>query len=117
MTAITNDAEKCVYLRRVFNVLPPKHRDCLEFLMFHLARVAKREKENLVGRKPRPSSLGACRIVLIISTQMSPKNLAVVFAPTIMRDTSIEREMTDMHAKNVAVQYIIENSQKIFSED
>lgn len=31
-----------------------------------------------------------------------------------MRDLNIEREMTDMHAKNLAVQYIIENSQNIF---
>ena len=29
-------------------MLPQKHRDCLEFLMFHLARVAGREPENLV---------------------------------------------------------------------
>ncbi|ODA77931.1 hypothetical protein RJ55_06534 [Drechmeria coniospora] len=69
-------------------------RDCLEFLMFHLARVAKREPENL----------------------MSPKNLAVVFAPTIMRDFSIEREMTDMHAKNIAMQFVIENSHRIFDD-
>lgn len=45
---------------------------------------------------------------------MSPKNLAVVFAPTIMRDLSIEREMLDMHAKNLAVQFVIENSNSIF---
>jgi len=45
---------------------------------------------------------------------MTPKNLAVVFAPTIMRDHSLEREMTDMHAKNNAVQFIIENSHEIF---
>lgn len=45
---------------------------------------------------------------------MSPKNLAVVFAPTIMRDHSLEREMTDMHAKNLAVQFIIENVESIF---
>ncbi len=47
---------------------------------------------------------------------MSPKNLAVVFAPTIMRDHSLEKEMTDMHVKNLAVQFIIENSYAIFSE-
>ena len=47
---------------------------------------------------------------------MNPKNLAVVFAPTIMRDHNIEREMTDMLAKNQAVQFIIEHSQMIFSE-
>lgn len=45
---------------------------------------------------------------------MSPKNLAVVFAPTIMRDHSLEREMTDMHSKNLAVQFIIENAESIF---
>lgn len=45
---------------------------------------------------------------------MTPKNLAVVFAPTIMRDHNIEREMTDMHAKNNAVQFIIENTHNIF---
>ncbi|KAK8119483.1 rho GTPase activator Rga [Apiospora kogelbergensis] len=90
----TNE-EKHDHLRKTFNALPQKHRDCLEFLMFHLARVAKRERENL----------------------MSPKNLAVVFAPTIMRDRTIEREMTDMHAKNLAVQFIIENSHLIFAED
>ncbi|KAM7214115.1 hypothetical protein V8F06_010491 [Rhypophila decipiens] len=91
---IQNDAERCNHLRQTVNMLPPKHRDCLEFLMFHLARVARREPENL----------------------MSPKNLAVVFAPTIMRDHSLEKEMTDMHSKNLAVQYIIENSHTIFGE-
>ncbi|TDZ22927.1 putative Rho-type GTPase-activating protein 4 [Colletotrichum orbiculare MAFF 240422] len=80
--AITNATERCDHLHKVFSTMPQRHRDCLEFLMFHLARVAQREPENL----------------------MSPKNLAVVFAPTIMRDTSLEREMTDMHAKNLAIQ-------------
>ncbi|RFU35688.1 hypothetical protein B7463_g641, partial [Scytalidium lignicola] len=92
-TTIEDDQERCDHLRKTFATLPPKHRDCLEFLIFHLARVAQREKENL----------------------MTPKNLAVVFAPTIMRDMSIEREMTDTHAKNNAVQFIIENSNEIFS--
>jgi hypothetical protein len=45
---------------------------------------------------------------------MTPKNLAVVFAPTIMRDTDIGREMTDMQARNDVVQFIIENSHEIF---
>ncbi|CAJ2512890.1 Uu.00g010090.m01.CDS01 [Anthostomella pinea] len=89
----TSDEDKCAHLQSTFNQLPPQHKDCLEFLMFHLSRVAGRERENL----------------------MTPKNLAVVFAPTIMRDTNIEREMTDMHAKNLAVQFIIENSHNIFS--
>ncbi|KAN0104463.1 RhoGAP domain containing protein [Hyaloscypha variabilis] len=92
---IEDDQERCAYLRTTFNMLPPKHRDCLEFLVFHLARVANRESENL----------------------MTPKNLAVVFAPTIMQtppSLSMEREMTDMHSKNTAVQFVIENSNEIF---
>lgn len=48
LTAIQNDTERCDHLRKTVNMLPPKHRDCLEFLMFHLARVASRERENLV---------------------------------------------------------------------
>ncbi|KAL2691641.1 hypothetical protein Neosp_002030 [[Neocosmospora] mangrovei] len=92
--AVADETERCDHLRKTFASMPQRHRDCLEFLMFHLARVAKREPENL----------------------MSPKNLAVVFAPTIMRDTSIEREMTDMHAKNIAIQFVIENSHTIFED-
>ncbi|KAG9236198.1 hypothetical protein BJ875DRAFT_239479 [Amylocarpus encephaloides] len=91
-TSVEDNKERCVHLRRTFNMLPSNHRDCLEFLIFHLDRVANRQGENL----------------------MTPKNLAVVFAPTIMRDHSLEREMTDMHAKNNAVQFIIENTHEIF---
>ncbi|KAH8736005.1 hypothetical protein BGZ61DRAFT_341105 [Ilyonectria robusta] len=93
-TAVVDETERCTHLHKTFASMPQHHRDCLEFLMFHLARVAKREPENL----------------------MSPKNLAVVFAPTIMRDTSLEREMTDMHAKNIAIQFVIENSHTIFED-
>ncbi|KAI6785191.1 N-chimaerin-like protein [Emericellopsis cladophorae] len=93
-TSIVDESERCDHLRKTFASLPQSHRDCLEFLMFHLDRVAQRQNENL----------------------MTPKNLAVVFAPTIMFDRSIEREMTDMHAKNLAVQFVLENSRTIFTE-
>ncbi|KAK4193776.1 putative Rho-type GTPase-activating protein [Podospora australis] len=91
---IQPEEERCIYLRKTIEMLPRKHRDCLEFLMFHLSRVADREPENL----------------------MSSKNLAVVFAPTIMRDHSLEKEMTDMHVKNLAVQFLIEHSHTIFGD-
>ncbi|KAI9883093.1 MAG: suppressor of tub2 mutation [Watsoniomyces obsoletus] len=90
--SLPEDEKRVNAMRATILALPPKHRDCLEFLIFHLARVATREKENL----------------------MSPRNLAVVFAPTIMRDVSIDREMTDMHIKNQAVQFLIENNKVIF---
>ena len=47
---------------------------------------------------------------------MSPKNLAVVFAPTILHTENLEREMSDMHSKNLSIQFVIENSHTIFSE-
>ena len=60
--------------------------------MFHLSRIQDRKKENL----------------------MNAKNIAVVFAPTIMRDLDIEREMTDMQARNDVVEVMIEHSGEIF---
>ena len=47
--AIQNETERCAHMRKTFSMLPPQHRDCLEFLMFHLMRVASRERENLVS--------------------------------------------------------------------
>ena len=72
--------------------LPTKHRECLEVLIFHLARVVERERENL----------------------MTSLNVAVVFAPTVMRPESVTREMSDMQAKNMAMQFLIENCQGVF---
>lgn len=49
--ALASDSEKSEHLQNVFNQLPRQHKDCLEFLMFHLSRVASRESENLVRYK------------------------------------------------------------------
>lgn len=51
-TAVADETERCDHLRKTFASMPQRHRDCLEFLMFHLARVAKREPENLVSHDP-----------------------------------------------------------------
>jgi hypothetical protein len=45
---------------------------------------------------------------------MNARNLAVVFAPTLMRHTSDEREISDMHVKNAAIQFLIEFNEAIF---
>jgi Rho-type GTPase-activating protein 1/2 len=47
---------------------------------------------------------------------MTSGNLAVVFAPTVLRPQTIEREMTDMQVQRNAVQFLLENSKTIFSE-
>jgi hypothetical protein len=79
-------------MRNAILDLPPRHRDTLEFLVFHLARVVEREKENL----------------------MTSLNVAVVFAPTVMRPESLTREMQESQEKNRAVQFLIENCQGVF---
>ena len=85
-------AHRVASMRAAIAELPPRHRDVLEFLVFHLARVAERERENL----------------------MTSANVATVFAPTIMRPESLHREMSDTQAKNAAVQFLIENCQEVF---
>ncbi|KAJ5135746.1 Rho GTPase activation protein [Penicillium bovifimosum] len=72
--------------------LPRVHRDVLEFLIFHLRRVVDRHEENL----------------------MTSQNIAVVFAPTLMRPESITREMTDVQKKNDVLKFLVENCQEVF---
>lgn len=79
-------------LRNSLDGLPRVHRDVLEFLVFHLKRVVEHEKTNL----------------------MTSQNIAVVFAPTIMRPQDIAREMTDVQKKNEALKFLVENCQEIF---
>ena len=93
---ITSDKEnQAAALRLAVAELPEHHRDCLDFLVNHLARVVACEAENL----------------------MTPLNLAVVFAPTIMRPLSIEREMSDMQAQRMAVQALLEHNLAVFPDE
>ncbi|KAI9873261.1 MAG: Rho-type gtpase-activating protein [Pleopsidium flavum] len=92
---ISDDEKRIASMRNAIQGLPTCHRDCLEFLIFHLARVVERVQDNL----------------------MTPLNVAVVFAPTIMRPESLSREMTDTQTKNQAIQFLIENSNNVFLED
>lgn len=86
----TND--RINVMRSAIADLPPRHRDCLEFLIFHLARVIEHKDKNL----------------------MTTMNCAVVFAPTVMRPESLAREMSDTKQKTAAVQFLIENCYAIF---
>jgi len=79
-------------MQRAVGSLPKVHRDVLEFLIFHLKKVAERENENL----------------------MTSMNIAVVFAPTIMRPESLSREMTVTARKNEVVQFLVDNCQAVF---
>lgn len=79
-------------LQKGLGELPRVHRDVLEFLIFHLKRVVERQEENL----------------------MTNQNVAVVFAPTIMRPESLAREMTDVQKKNDVLKFLLENCQDVF---
>lgn len=92
---ISEKEKQAVALRQAVNELPEAHRDCLEFLVRHLARVMSFEGKNL----------------------MTALNLAVVFAPTIMRPLSIEREMSDMQVQRAAVQALLEQQKAVFGEE
>lgn len=89
---ITEHSARIEHLQKHLQELPRVHQDVLEFLMFHLKRVVEREKENL----------------------MTSQNIAVVFAPTIMRPESLAREMSDVQKKNEAMKFLVENCQEVF---
>lgn len=89
---ITSHCARIEALQDCLKDLPRVHKDVLEFLMFHLKRVVEHEKENL----------------------MTSMNIAVVFAPTIMRPESLAREMTDVQKKNEALKFLVENCQEVF---
>ncbi|KMU86169.1 beta-chimaerin [Coccidioides immitis H538.4] len=89
---ITPASSRIDVMQHGLQELPRVHRDVLEFLVFHLKRVVDRERENL----------------------MTSLNIAVVFAPTIMRPESLSREMTDVQKKNETLQFLVDNCQDIF---
>ena len=93
--ALKDKEKQALSLRVAVAELPEHHRDCLEYLIQHLSRVMAQEAENL----------------------MTPLNLAVVFAPTIMRPLSIEREMSDMQAQRIAVQAMLEHHHIVFPDE
>ncbi|KAF3289831.1 Rho-type gtpase-activating protein [Orbilia oligospora] len=80
-------------VKDLINELPSLNRDILFFIINHLTKVAGFQQENL----------------------MNARNLAVVFAPSLMRDQTGELELRDTHAKNEAIQFIIENAKPIFA--
>ena len=91
-TTAPDETSRIDLMRAAIGDLPFHHRSCLEFLIFHLQRVVTHERQNL----------------------MTPLNVAVVFAPTIMRPESITREMSDTQLKNQAVQFLIEHCEEVF---
>lgn len=79
-------------LRTVINELLPAYRDTLQFVIRHLVNVAKHSKQNL----------------------MTSHNLAVCFAPTIVRHIDGKRELKDLQQRNDGTQLMIDYYSVIF---
>jgi hypothetical protein len=57
MTEIQDTKEKASSILAAVNELPRAHRDCLQFLVFHLSRVIQHEAENLVSQDLRTDAI------------------------------------------------------------
>lgn len=93
-TTIEDKGARIEAMASALDDLPRVHYDTLDYLIGHLARVVLQEKENL----------------------MTSTNVAVVFAPTIMRPESVSRELSDTKMKNEAVMWMVENCERIFGK-
>lgn len=91
---IPEQAKAIEQLRYVINSLPPAYRDCLNLLMHHLSKVCQYSEVNL----------------------MTSRNLAVCFAPTLVRHTDGTRELLDMQPRNDGTQLMIEHYSAIFAD-
>ncbi|RVX70840.1 hypothetical protein B0A52_05996 [Exophiala mesophila] len=93
-TSIQDRDERVEAMQAALEYLPRVHYETLEYLMRHLTRVVQQEKVNL----------------------MTSTNIAVVFAPTIMRPESLNRELSDTKMKNEAVTWMVENCDGLFGK-
>ena len=91
-TVIVDKESRLDGMHGALESLPRVHYETLEYLIQHLARVVVQEKENL----------------------MTSMNIAVVFAPTIMRPESLTRELSDTKMKNEVVMWMVEHSDALF---
>lgn len=80
------------YLRKAITSLPSENYNTLKAVVDHLVVVASHQDTNL----------------------MNVRNLAMVFAPTLAREESGDREVTDMQARNEAMQMLITDHNTVF---
>ncbi|KAL1923054.1 uncharacterized protein VTP21DRAFT_9430 [Calcarisporiella thermophila] len=90
---IADEGEKFSTIKSLIDQLPIGNYSTLRYLVLHLDRVKNHMDINL----------------------MNPKNLAVVFGPTLLRDTDVTRDLTDMRQRNTLVEYLINNANSLFA--
>uniref|UniRef100_A0AAZ3SCW2 Rho GTPase-activating protein 32-like n=1 Tax=Oncorhynchus tshawytscha TaxID=74940 RepID=A0AAZ3SCW2_ONCTS len=94
------DEEKLVKIHNVIQQLPPPHYRTLEFLMRHLSQLA----------------------TFSPITNMHTKNLAIVWAPNLLRSKQIESAcfsgtaaFMEVRIQSVVVEFILNNTEALFS--
>ncbi|XP_034459597.1 rho GTPase-activating protein 32-like isoform X3 [Hippoglossus hippoglossus] len=95
------DEERLVKIHNVIQQLPPPHYRTLEFLMRHLSRLA----------------------TFSPITSMHTKNLAIVWAPNLLRSKQIESAcfsgtaaFMEVRIQSVVVEFILNNTEALFSQ-
>lgn len=104
-TTGTDNILRIAKFKGVLDTLPKVNYDCLQLLMSHLARFY-------------PSQLNTnIRVVARSDVNlMHANNLAVVFSPTIMRDMTGARQISDMQATNMCIKFLIDNANILFGK-
>ncbi|KAI8642407.1 hypothetical protein BD408DRAFT_416458 [Parasitella parasitica] len=92
-SAMDHNDEKIKAFSSVLQQLPKAHLDTLETLFRHLVKVYKQSNVN----------------------RMSVRNLAVVFAPTLMRHSDTSRDFLDISYKNATIEYLLLHETELFS--
>ncbi|ODM89527.1 GTPase-activating protein CdGAPr, partial [Orchesella cincta] len=96
--AQASDEERLFRMREVVQELPPPHYRTLEYLMKHLARVAQRSNE----------------------TGMTCKNMAIVWAPNLIRCKELEAGGVDalkgIGVQAVVTEYLVRHADLIFND-
>ncbi|KAM4743062.1 uncharacterized protein arhgap32a [Anableps anableps] len=94
------DEERLVKIHNVIQQLPPPHYRTLEYLMRHLSRLA----------------------TFSSVTNMHTKNLAIVWAPNLLRSRQIESAcfsgtaaFMEVRIQSVVVEFILNNTESLFS--
>ncbi|KAG9302849.1 hypothetical protein G9A89_009626 [Geosiphon pyriformis] len=93
--SLNSTEEKHEKFFQLLSQLPKENYVTLKYLMHHLYRVKSNASENL----------------------MTAKNLAVVFGPTLLRGPNANTEILDMNLKNSVVEYIIQNTERLFPQE
>lgn len=88
-----NNDKKIHAFSEILLQLPKSHYDTMSFLFNHLQKVVENASLN----------------------RMTVKNLAMVFAPTLMRHNDPSKDFLDISYKNATIEYILLNTDKLFT--